>query len=161
MSQNKIRYYCDPQAYPGQVQKKVVAGQLCLRGERKAVTDKKLMKEFAGSAGFFQHKNGILCQLRQGKLFPFQGKIILSCYKDILKFSNLIPGFPAGKMGIGGIDHNKIYLIVLEEGDTVSRGSIGNLYTDIGVFPVEPLKVGDQEIAADGVAGANPQGSLH
>ena len=38
---------------PGQIQKKIIAGQLCLGSQGKAVRDKKLLEKFAGGAGFF------------------------------------------------------------------------------------------------------------
>ena len=63
MSQHKIRNHRDPQTDPGQIQKKIVAGQLCLGSQRKTVADKKLLEKFAGGTGLFQHENGILCKL--------------------------------------------------------------------------------------------------
>ena len=45
MSQHKIRHHSDSQTDPGQIQKKIVAGQLCLGSQRKAVADKKLLEK--------------------------------------------------------------------------------------------------------------------
>ena len=63
MSQHKVRDHGDTKTDPGQIQKKIIAGQLCLGSQGKAVADKKLLEKFAGGAGFFQHKNGIFYKL--------------------------------------------------------------------------------------------------
>ena len=44
-------------------------------------------------------------------------------------------------MGVRSVDHNKVYLVILEKGHTSSGGGVGDFYADIGIFPVEPLEI--------------------
>ena len=62
-------------------------------------------------------------------------------HENVLKIQYFVLGLPAGKVGVRGVDHDKVYLVILEQRYAASGSSVGDFYADIGIFPVEPLKI--------------------
>lgn len=78
-----IRDECNTETDPCEINEQIVAGELDLRHEVQLMLLKEPVKEFVRGTVFIQHQDRIFEKLAEGKLFPLQLAVSITCDKDI------------------------------------------------------------------------------
>ena len=139
------------------VDQKIVAVQFHLRQQLQSLGRKHLMKVFTGSAFRSKHQDGIIQKVFQGKRRFSHGKIIRVCYEDITEFQHSLKFCVGRKPGVGVIGDDQFCLAVFQKLRTSDGSDVDDLDPHFRVILVEPAEIRDEEIAAQSIAGTDPQ----
>ena len=115
------------------------------------------MEELAGGTFAVKHQDRVGLESLEGQNLGFQRKKFPVCNKYIVKFIEGAGRVGACEGGIRVVGDNQIHLPLFKQPCTADGSLVGNLDVDMGVLPVKLIQVGNQVVAAYGVAGADAQ----
>ena len=139
------------------IDQQIVAVQFNLRQQLQSLGCKHLMKIFAGGTLWSEHQDGIIQKIFHGKRRFAHGEIVRICHEDIPEFQHSLKLGVGRKPGIRVVGDDQLSLAVFQKLRTSDGSTVDDLDPYLRMILVETAEIGDEKIAAQSIAGTDPQ----